>query len=53
MIIYKTTNLINGKEYIGLDTQNRSELKYLGSGILLQRAIKKYRMKQNFQRVII
>lgn len=40
MIIYKTTNLINGKIYIGKDTKNNPL--YLGSGLLLQQAIKKY-----------
>jgi len=40
MIIYKTTNLINGKIYIGLDTHNNP--KYLGSGKLLHFAIEKY-----------
>ena len=45
MIVYKTTNLINGKVYIGKDRNNNP--KYLGSGILLQKAIKKYG-KENF-----
>ena len=45
MIIYKTTNLINNKIYIGQDTKNNP--KYLGSGTLIKRAIKKYG-KQNF-----
>ena len=40
MIIYKTTNLINGKFYIGKDERNKPD--YLGSGINLQSAIKKY-----------
>jgi hypothetical protein len=40
MIIYKTTNLINGKFYVGKDERNKPD--YLGSGINLQRAIKKY-----------
>ena len=45
MIIYKTTNLINGKFYVGKDERNKPD--YLGSGINLQRAIKKYG-KENF-----
>jgi group I intron endonuclease len=40
MIIYKTTNLINGKFYIGQDSNNNPA--YIGSGILLNRAIIKY-----------
>lgn len=40
MIIYKTTNTINGKFYVGQDSKNNPE--YLGSGILLNKAIKKY-----------
>jgi group I intron endonuclease len=40
MIIYKTTNLINGKFYVGQDSKNNPE--YLGSGTLLKRAIKKH-----------
>jgi group I intron endonuclease len=39
-IIYKTTNLINGKIYIGKDKNNNPE--YLGSGKLIRSAIKKY-----------
>ena len=45
MIIYKTTNLINGKFYVGQDSKNNPE--YYGSGNLLKRAIKKHG-KQNF-----
>lgn len=40
MIIYKTTNLINGKIYIGQNSTNDD--KYFGSGLLLTLAIKKY-----------
>lgn len=40
MIIYKTTNLENGKIYIGKDMHN--DPLYLGSGKLLKQAIKKY-----------
>jgi len=45
MIIYQTTNLINGKFYVGKDERNKPD--YLGSGINLHRAIKKYG-KENF-----
>lgn len=50
MIIYKTTNLINGHYYIGKDQKNKKS--YIGSGVALQRAIKKYG-KENFQKVIL
>lgn len=41
--IYKTTNLINQKIYIGQHGQERSEYDgYLGSGTILINAIKKY-----------
>lgn len=50
MIIYKTTNLINGKVYIGQDSKNNSE--YLGSGLIINRAIDKYG-KENFVKEII
>lgn len=50
MIIYKTTNLINGKIYIGKDTRNRSN--YFGSGKLLNLSIKKYG-KENFKKEIL
>jgi len=50
MIIYKTTNLINAKFYIGKDEKNNPL--YLGSGIILNRAIKKYG-KNNFKKEIL
>jgi len=41
-LVYKTTNLLNGKYYIGTHrTEDRSD-GYLGSGTLLKRAISKY-----------
>jgi group I intron endonuclease len=40
MVVYKTTNQINGKFYVGKDTKNNPE--YLGSGLILLKAIKKY-----------
>jgi group I intron endonuclease len=50
MIIYKTTNLINGKFYIGKDKHN--DPKYFGSGKILKQAIKKYGI-DNFIKEII
>lgn len=47
--VYKTTNLINKKEYIGVHATNDLNDSYLGSGTLLGRAIKKYG-KHNFIR---
>lgn len=50
MIIYKTTNTINGKIYVGLDTKNNPN--YLGSGKIFKLAVKKYG-KENFKKEII
>lgn len=50
--IYVTTNLINGKMYVGQKVVSHSWKTYLGSGKHLLRAIKKYG-KENFERKII
>jgi len=50
MVIYKTTNLINNKIYVG--KQQFYTKSYLGSGKLIKRAIKKYG-KENFKKEII
>ncbi len=50
MIIYKTTNLINNKFYIGQDSKNNPE--YLGSGTIIKKAINKYG-KENFKKEIL
>ena len=50
--IYLTTNLINGKKYLGKHSTNNLNDNYLGSGLGIFRAIKKYG-KQNFKREIL
>ena len=50
MIIYKTTNLVNGKIYVGQDRNNNPD--YYGSGKLLKRAISKYG-KTNFKKEVL
>lgn len=53
MYIYKTTNLLNGKFYIGKRVYRKKDDNwYLGSGIYLNRAIKKYG-RENFKKEII
>ena len=50
MFIYKTTNNINGKIYVGKQSSKRKD--YLGSGIVLSHAIKKYG-KESFSKEIL
>ena len=50
MVIYKTTNTINGKYYIG--KQKSYTKSYLGSGTAIKQAIKKYG-KNNFKKEIL
>ena len=51
-ILYRTVNLINGKEYTGRLSTSKSKINrlYLGSGVLILKAIKKYG-KENFKRI--
>jgi len=52
--IYITTNMINGKKYIGQSTFNKNKKwkVYLGSGKILAQAINKYG-KENFNKEIV
>lgn len=50
--VYKTTNLINGKIYIGIHKTKDPNDNYLGSGKVLQQAIEKYGIN-NFSKDII
>lgn len=53
MYIYKITNLINGKIYIGLSTKTiEASQTYYGSGSLIKEAIRKYG-KINFTKEIL
>lgn len=49
-VVYITTNLLNGKKYIGSDSNN--DKYYYGSGVNLKKAIKKYG-KRNFKKDIL
>ena len=50
MIVYCIINKINGKKYIGSDSNNNP--KYYGSGVYIKKAIKKYG-KENFVKEIL
>ncbi len=51
-LIYKTTNLINKKIYVGKHVTTNPNDNYLGSGLVLKRAMKKYGRK-NFKKEIL
>lgn len=51
-IIYETTNIVNGKKYRGIHKTSNLDDGYLGSGVALKNAFKKYG-KDNFKKEII
>lgn len=50
--LYKTTNLINNKIYYGIHSTHNIDDGYIGSGVALKSAFKKYG-KENFEKEII
>lgn len=50
--IYKTTNKINGRYYIGAHKTNKPNDHYMGSGLAIKRAIKYYG-RENFEKTVI
>ena len=54
LFIYKTTNMLNGKIYVGQHVHDPNErwLEYTGSGKLISRAVKKYG-EENFSKELL
>ena len=50
--VYRITNLINQKEYVGVHTTLNLDDGYMGSGIAIMRAVKKHGAN-NFRKEII
>ena len=50
--VYKITNLLNSRYYLGVHETNNPNDDYLGSGIVIKRAVKKYG-KHNFAKQVL
>lgn len=51
-IVYKVTNTVNNKIYVGIHSTNNKEDKYIGSGWLLKSAITKYGRDKFFKEIL-
>jgi hypothetical protein len=51
-IVYQTTNNINGRTYVGVHQTENINDGYIGSGVVLKRAIQKYG-HENFTRIVL
>ena len=50
--VYITTNLVNGKQYVGDHSTNKLDDNYLGSGALLFKKLNEYK-RENFKKEIL
>ena len=51
-LVYETTNLINGKRYVGIHSTKDPDDGYIGTGTIFMRSVKKYG-RDNFERTIL
>ena len=51
-VVYKITNLINGKIYVGYQKNGKVDDRYRGSGIAIEKAVNKYGI-ENFSKEIL